>query len=98
MLLILKCFFISERLIRQYFGISRKTIQDMVPKAIMKFLVNKVQDSLHSELIASIYEVGNIDDIVHETKAMVQQRKSATEMLDALKKAKNVIEEIRNSD
>lgn len=34
---------IVERLIRGYFAIVRKTIQDTVPKAIMKFLVNYVR-------------------------------------------------------
>lgn len=42
---------IIEKLIKSYFFIVRKSIQDTVPKAIMHFLVNYVQDNLQSELV-----------------------------------------------
>jgi len=44
---------IIEKLIKSYFYIIRKSIQDSVPKAIMHFLVNFVQDNLQSELASS---------------------------------------------
>jgi len=43
---------IIEKLIQSYFVIVRKSIQDSVPKAIMHFLVNFVQDNLQSELVS----------------------------------------------
>lgn len=43
---------IIEKLIKSYFYIVRKSIQDTVPKAIMHFLVNYVQDNLQSELVS----------------------------------------------
>lgn len=43
---------IIEKLIKSYFFIVRKSIQDTVPKAIMHFLVNYVQDNLQSELVS----------------------------------------------
>lgn len=42
---------VIERLIKSYFCIVRKSIQDSVPKAVMHFLVNYVQDNLQSELV-----------------------------------------------
>ncbi|TRY56112.1 hypothetical protein DNTS_015244 [Danionella cerebrum] len=39
---------VIERLIKSYFLIVRKNIQDSVPKAVMHFLVNHVKDSLQS--------------------------------------------------
>jgi len=44
---------IIEKLIKSYFFIVKKSIQDSVPKAIMHFLVNYVQDNLQSELVSS---------------------------------------------
>uniref|UniRef100_A0A8C2NFS0 Dynamin-1-like protein n=1 Tax=Capra hircus TaxID=9925 RepID=A0A8C2NFS0_CAPHI len=41
---------VIERLIKSYFLIVRKNIQDSVPKAVMHFLVNHVKDTLQSEL------------------------------------------------
>lgn len=43
---------VIERLIKSYFSIVRKSIQDSVPKAVMHFLVNYVQDNLQSELVS----------------------------------------------
>ena len=43
-------FVFPERLIKSYFYIVRKSIQDSVPKAIMHFLVSYVKNNLQSEL------------------------------------------------
>ncbi|CAL8142023.1 unnamed protein product [Orchesella dallaii] len=43
---------VIEQLIKSYFSIVRKSIQDSVPKAVMHFLVNYVQDNLQSELVS----------------------------------------------
>jgi hypothetical protein len=43
---------IIEQLIKSYYFIVRKSIQDTVPKAIMHFLVNFVQEGLQSELVS----------------------------------------------
>lgn len=45
---------IIENLIKSYFVIVRKSIQDSVPKAVMHFLVNYVQDNLQSELVSPV--------------------------------------------
>ena len=45
---------IIEKLIKSYFFIVRKSIQDSVPKAVMHFLVNHVQDNLQSELVSML--------------------------------------------
>ena len=46
-----------ERLIKTYFLIIRKNIQDSVPKAVMNFLVNNVKDSLNGYLVGELYKV-----------------------------------------
>ena len=69
----------------------------MVPKAVMKFLVNYVRDNLQSELVRVLYNTENIDDLLVESDLMSQRRKDAAEMLEALNKANNVISEIRET-
>lgn len=73
-----------ERLIRSYFFIVRKNIQDSVPKAIMHFLVNFVKDQLQSELVALLYKTSTNehDDLLNESSHIAQRRKDATEMLE----------------
>ena len=75
---------IIERLIRSYFLIVRKNIQDSVPKAVMHFLVNYVKDELQSELVASLYrsETHEHDQLLSESIHIAQRRREATEMLE----------------
>ena len=77
--------------------IVRKSVQDLVPKAIMKFMVNYVRDSLQSELVRQLYDSANFDDLLTEHESIAQRRKEAAEMLEALTKANSVISEIRET-
>uniref|UniRef100_A0AAY4C2Y2 Dynamin-1-like protein n=1 Tax=Denticeps clupeoides TaxID=299321 RepID=A0AAY4C2Y2_9TELE len=88
---------VIERLIKSYFLIVRKNIQDSVPKAVMHFLVNYVKDSLQSELVGQLYKSGLLDDLLTESEDMAQRRNEAADMLKALQKASQVIAEIRET-
>uniref|UniRef100_A0A4W5NYE2 Dynamin-1-like protein n=1 Tax=Hucho hucho TaxID=62062 RepID=A0A4W5NYE2_9TELE len=88
---------VIERLIKSYFLIVRKNIQDSVPKAVMHFLVNHVKDSLQSELVGQLYKSGLLNDLLTESEDMAQRRKEAADMLEALQKASQVIAEIRET-
>uniref|UniRef100_A0A915PQF5 dynamin GTPase n=1 Tax=Setaria digitata TaxID=48799 RepID=A0A915PQF5_9BILA len=88
---------IIERLIRCYFMIVRKNVQDTVPKAIMHFLVNYVRDNLQSELVQQLYKREIIEELLSESPVMAQRRKEAAEMLSALNKASNIIGEVRET-
>ncbi|KAI7811971.1 dynamin-1-like protein, partial [Triplophysa rosa] len=88
---------VIERLIKSYFLIVRKNIQDSVPKAVMHFLVNHVKDSLQSELVGQLYKPPLLDDLLTESEDMAQRRNEAADMLKALQKASQVIAEIRET-
>lgn len=72
----------SERLIKTYFYIVRKSIQDSVPKAVMHFLVNHVKDNLQSELVTHLYRPDQIDLLLSESEHIAQRRKEAGDMLE----------------
>ena len=76
--------FFSERLIKSYFYIVRKSIQDAVPKAIMHFLVNYVKDNLQSELVSSLYKQEEIASLLSESEHIGHRRKEAAEMLEVI--------------
>lgn len=73
--------FLAERLIKSYFYIVRKSIQDSVPKAIMHFLVNYVKDNLQSELVTHLYKSENAEDFLNESDHIAVRRKEAADML-----------------
>lgn len=88
---------VIERLIKSYFLIVRKNIQDSVPKAVMHFLVNHVKDCLQSELVGQLYKTALLSDLLTESEDMAQRRTEAADMLKALQKAGQVIAEIRET-
>ncbi|XP_043936035.1 dynamin-1-like protein isoform X2 [Protopterus annectens] len=88
---------VIQRLIKSYFLIVRKSIQDSVPKTVMHFLVNYVKDHLQSELVGQLYKSQLLDDLLTESEDMAQQRTEAANMLKALQRASQVISEIRET-
>ncbi|XP_040201707.1 dynamin-1-like protein isoform X7 [Rana temporaria] len=88
---------VIERLIKSYFLIVRKNIQDSVPKAVMHFLVNHVKDTLQSELVGQLYKSMLLEDLLTESEDMAQRRNEAADMLKALQKASQIIAEIRET-
>lgn len=88
---------VIERLIKSYFLIIRKSIQDTVPKAIMHFLVNFVKDNLQSELVTHLYKHDQFDELLAESEHIAIRRREAAEMLKALQKASLIISEIRET-
>lgn len=73
--------FFLERLIKSYFLIVRKNIQDSVPKAVMHFLVNHVKDNLQSELVTHLYKHDHFETLLQESEHVAVRRKEAALML-----------------
>ncbi|XP_078394010.1 dynamin-1-like protein [Cetorhinus maximus] len=88
---------VIQRLIKSYFLIVRKTIQDSVPKTVMHFLVNHVKDNLQSELVGQLYKSQLLDALLTESEDMAAQRTEAANMLKALQRASQIISEIRET-
>ena len=76
-----KFLFFSERLIKSYYLIVRKNIQDSIPKAIMHFLVNYIKDNLQSELVSHLYKPEEIDKLLDESEHIAARRREAADML-----------------
>ncbi|KAJ7353735.1 Dynamin-1-like protein [Desmophyllum pertusum] len=88
---------IIRKLIKSYFMIVRKSIQDSVPKAIMCFLVNFVKERIQSELVEKLYKSEIFERLLEEAEQMHIKRKEATEMLKALQRAGHIISEVRDT-
>jgi len=88
---------VIERLLRSYYAIVSKNIEDLVPKTIMHFMVEYVQKNLHSQLVNQLYRPDQFDQLLAESDEVCKHRESASAMLDALKRASDVIGEIRET-
>ncbi|KAJ9076648.1 Dynamin- GTPase protein [Entomophthora muscae] len=80
-------------LISSYFQITSKTIQDLVPKAVMCHLVNFTKDHLQNRLVSSLYKPGQLDELLMEDETLADERAKCQELLNLYKKAYEIINE-----
>ncbi|KAF7356931.1 Dynamin-related protein DNM1 [Mycena venus] len=81
-------------LIASYFGIVRQSIQDLIPKAIMHFLVNHTSYHVQNRLVASLYKPELFQEMLHEDEGLVAERARVKALLDAYKEAFKVLSDV----
>ncbi|KDE03925.1 vacuolar protein sorting-associated protein 1 [Microbotryum lychnidis-dioicae p1A1 Lamole] len=81
---------VIKLLISSYFSLSKRTLIDMVPKAIMLNLVFHAKDDLQKELLGELYKTEVIDDVLKESDQVVTRRKECVKMIAALTKAEGI--------
>jgi len=83
-------------LLVSYFDIVRKNIKDLVPKSIMHFLVNKSKQSLQNELVSALYKEDLFEPLLSESPLISQRRESCRNMLHVLRRAHDILNEVRD--
>ncbi|KAF8888072.1 Dynamin central region-domain-containing protein [Infundibulicybe gibba] len=81
-------------LIASYFGIVRQSIQDLVPKAIMHFLVNHTSQQVQNRLVASLYKPELFAEMLNEDETLVAERTRVKALLDAYKDAFKTLSDV----
>ncbi|KAG8784211.1 Dynamin- GTPase protein [Serendipita sp. 397] len=81
-------------LIKTYFGIVRQSIQDLVPKAIMHFMVNNTSQQVQNRLVSSLYKPEIFSELLHEDETLVAERERVKALLDAYKEAFKTLSEV----
>ena len=81
-------------LITSYFNIVRQTIQDLVPKSIMHFLVNHTSQHVQNRLVSSLYKPDLFGELLNEDEALVAERARVKALLDAYKEAFKTLSEV----
>ena len=75
-----------KSLITSYFNTVRKTMNDMVPKTVMAFLVNKSKNTAQRQLVQSIYSDGQgLDLYLSEDRDTQNRRRGVEEMVRTLR-------------
>ncbi|KAI0315046.1 dynamin protein dnm1 [Amylostereum chailletii] len=81
-------------LISSYFAIVRQSIQDLIPKAVMHFLVNHTSQHVQNRLVSSLYKPDLFADLLNEDEALVAERTRVKALLDAYKEAFKTLSEV----
>ncbi|GMI81528.1 dynamin-related protein 3A, non responding to oxylipins 15, ARABIDOPSIS DYNAMIN-LIKE 2 [Hibiscus trionum] len=87
---------VTKLLVKSYFDIVRKNIQDLVPKAIMHFLVNHTKRNLHNTFIQILYRESLFEELLQEQDGVVARRKQAKELLRVLRQAVKTLNEVES--
>ncbi|KAF9610480.1 hypothetical protein IFM89_022444 [Coptis chinensis] len=85
---------ITKLLLRSYYDIVRKNIEDSVPKAIMHFLVNHTKRELHNEFIEKLYSDNLFEEMLQEPDEVVLKRKRTDDYLCVLHQAFRTLDEL----
>ncbi|XWS63076.1 hypothetical protein CRYUN_Cryun06bG0065600 [Craigia yunnanensis] len=85
---------ITKLLLRSYYDIVRKNIEDSVPKAIMHFLVNHTKRELHNVFIQKLYRENLFEEMLQEPDEIALKRKRTRETLRVLQQAFRTLDEL----
>ncbi|XP_061358326.1 dynamin-related protein 3A [Gastrolobium bilobum] len=85
---------VTMLLLRSYYDIVRKNVEDFVPKAIMHFLVNNTKRELHNVFIEKLYREDLFEDMLQEPGEIAMKRKRCRELLRAYQQAFRDLDEL----
>ncbi|KAK2589761.1 vacuolar protein sorting-associated protein 1 [Conoideocrella luteorostrata] len=86
---------VIKLLISSYYNIVKRTMIDMVPKAIMLNLVQFTKDEMQRELLENMYRTDTLDDLLKESDFTVRRRKECQQMVESLGKASEIVSQVQ---
>ncbi|EAU30339.1 vacuolar sorting protein 1 [Aspergillus terreus NIH2624] len=86
---------VIKLLITSYFNIVKRTMIDMVPKAIMYTLVQFTKDEMQRELLENMYRNNELDDLLKESDYTVRRRKECQQMVESLSRASEIVSQVQ---
>ncbi|KAI9176419.1 hypothetical protein LWI28_002546 [Acer negundo] len=85
---------VTKSLLRSYYDIVRKNIEDSIPKAIMHFLVNHTKRELHNVFIKKLYRENLFEEMLQEPEEVATKRKRTRDSLRVLQQAFRTLDEL----
>ncbi|KAH6626955.1 Dynamin central region-domain-containing protein [Chaetomium sp. MPI-SDFR-AT-0129] len=86
---------VIKLLISSYFNIVKRTMIDMVPKAIMLNLVSFTKEEMQKELLENMYRQSELDDLLKESDYTIRRRKECQQMVDSLSRASEIVSQVQ---
>jgi replication fork clamp-binding protein CrfC len=86
---------VIKLLISSYYNIVKRTMIDMVPKAIMLNLVQFTKDEMQRELLENMYRTDTLDDLLKESDFTIRRRKECQQMVESLGKASEIVSQVQ---
>ncbi|KAK6462943.1 Dynamin central region-domain-containing protein [Scheffersomyces coipomensis] len=85
---------VIKLLISSYFNIVKRTVADIVPKAIMLKLIVRSKNEIQRELLEKLYSSPELGDLVKENDLTIQKRKECVRMVEVLRNASEIVSSV----
>lgn len=85
---------VIKLLISSYFNIVKRTVADVVPKAIMLKLIQQSRSDIQKVLLEKLYADKNIESLVKENDFTVARRKECKKMVEVLHNASSIVSSV----
>jgi len=85
---------VIKLLLDSYFNIVKRTICDMVPKAIMLNLVSYTKENMQRELLSALYKSQSLKDALKESDYIVNRRNECKKMIEVLAQAETHVSNV----
>lgn len=85
---------VIKLLIQSYYNIVKRTMIDMVPKAIMLSLVQYSKEEMQRELLENLYKSDELDSLLKESEYTIRRRKECQQMVESLTKAQEIVSSV----
>ncbi|CCX31037.1 Similar to Vacuolar protein sorting-associated protein 1; acc. no. Q9URZ5 [Pyronema omphalodes CBS 100304] len=85
---------VIKLLIQSYYNIVKRTMIDMVPKAIMLNLVQFSKDEMQRELLENLYKSDQLEELLKESDYTIRRRKECQQMVESLTKAQEIVSSV----
>lgn len=85
---------VIKLLISSYFSIVKRTIADVVPKALMLKLIVKSKTDIQKVLLEKLYGNQDIDELTKENDITIQRRKECKKMVEILRHASDIVSSV----
>ncbi|KAH6987467.1 Dynamin central region-domain-containing protein [Ilyonectria robusta] len=86
---------VIKLLISSYYNIVKRTMIDMVPKAVMLNLVQFTKDEMQRELLENMYRTDTLDELLKESDFTIRRRKECQQMVESLSKASEIVSQVQ---
>lgn len=85
---------VIKLLIASYFNIVKRTVADIIPKAVMLKLIVKSQNDIQKVLLEQLYGNQDIEELTKENDITIQRRKECQKMVEILKHASGIVSSV----
>ncbi|EPY22781.1 hypothetical protein AGDE_13123 [Angomonas deanei] len=85
-----------REMVEGYFAIVKGNISDQVPKAITLLMITRLREEVYARLVRELYSEKKATEILSEAPQVAAQRKAAKDMMEALTKAQNALNQVRD--